>query len=78
MDGKETALTYSYHYALMSVGSEIHGAFQSLVKSISVVPIVTHAVALGINPVSYTHLFAPRRWLFPALTIEARSKSWFL
>ena len=22
--------------------------------------------------------FAPRRWLFPALTIEARSKSWFL
>ena len=33
----------------MSVGSEIHGAFQSLLKSISVVPIVTHAVALGIN-----------------------------
>ena len=30
MDGKETALTYYYHYALMSVGSEIHGAFQSL------------------------------------------------
>lgn len=49
MDGKETALTYYYHYALMSVGSEIHGAFQSLLKSISVVPIVTHAVALGIN-----------------------------
>ena len=46
MDGKETALTYYYHYALMSVGSEIHGAFQSLLKSISVVPIVTHAVAL--------------------------------
>ena len=35
MDGKETALTYYYHYALMSVGSEIHGAFQSLLKSIS-------------------------------------------
>ena len=49
MDGKETALTYYYHYALMSVGGEIHGAFQSLLKSISVVPIVTHAVALGIN-----------------------------
>ena len=47
MDGKETALTYYYHYALMSVGSEIHGAFQSLLKSISVVPIVTHAVEIG-------------------------------
>ncbi|WP_455663521.1 ABC transporter permease [Phocaeicola sp.] len=49
MDGKETALTYYYHYALMSVGSEIHGAFQSLLKNISVTPIVTHAVALGMN-----------------------------
>lgn len=49
MDGKEIALTYYYHYALMSVGSEIHGAFQSLLKSISVVPIVTHAVALGVD-----------------------------
>lgn len=49
MDGKEIALTYYYHYALMSVGSEIHGAFQTLLKSISVTPIVTHAIALGIN-----------------------------
>ena len=32
MDGKETALTYYYHYALMSVGSEIHGAFQKFVE----------------------------------------------
>lgn len=48
-DGKETALTYYYHYALMSVGSEIHGAFQSLLQNISVVPIVTHAVALGME-----------------------------
>ena len=47
MDGKEVALTYYYHYALLSVGSEIHGAFQSLLKNISVSPIVTHAVALG-------------------------------
>ena len=49
MDGKETALTYYYHYALMSVGSEIHGAFQSLLKSISVVPIVTMLWHWGIN-----------------------------
>ena len=49
MDGKEVALTYYYHYALLSVGSEIHGAFQSLLKNISVSPIVTHAVALGVG-----------------------------
>lgn len=49
MDGKETALTYYYHYALLSVGSEIYGAFQSLLKNISVTPIVTRAVALGVE-----------------------------
>lgn len=49
MDGKETALTYYYHYALLSVGGEIHGAFQTLLKNISVTPIVTHAVALGVD-----------------------------
>ena len=49
MDGKEVALTYYYHYALLSVGSEIHGAFQSLLKNISVSPIVTHAVELGVG-----------------------------
>jgi len=49
MDGKKVALTYYYHYALLSVGSEIHGAFQSLLKNISVSPIVTHAVALGVG-----------------------------
>ena len=48
MTGVQTCALPIY-YALMSVGSEIHGAFQSLLKSISVVPIVTHAVALGIN-----------------------------
>lgn len=30
------------------------------------------------HPWSVEAAFAPRRWLFPALTIEARSKSWFL
>lgn len=49
MDGKEIAVTYYYHYALMSVGSEIHGAFQSLLKSLSVTPVVTRAIALGVN-----------------------------
>ena len=49
MDGKEVALTYYYHYALLSVGSEIHGAFETLLQGISVTPIVTKAIALGVN-----------------------------
>lgn len=49
MDGKEIALTYYYHYALLSVGSEIHGAFETLLQGISVTPIVTKAIALGVN-----------------------------
>ena len=49
ISGKNATLSYYYHYALLSVGSEIHGAFQSLLKNISVTPIVTHAVALGVG-----------------------------
>lgn len=59
MDGKEVALTYYYHYALMSVGSEIHGAFQSLLKTISVTPIVTRAVALGVGEEEITSFLLP-------------------
>lgn len=59
IDGKEIALTYYYHYALLSVGSEIHGAFQSLLKGISVTPIATKAVALGVNPTEVESFLLP-------------------
>lgn len=59
MDGKETALTYYYHFALMSVGSEIQGAFQSLLKSLSVTPVVMNAVALGVGQEEITSFLLP-------------------
>lgn len=49
-DGKTAALTYYYHYALLSVGSEIRGAFESLLQTVSVSPVVMQAVALGVKP----------------------------
>lgn len=49
MGGNNTSLNYYYHYALMSVGSEIHGAFQTLIKNISVAPIFSTSSFLGIE-----------------------------
>lgn len=49
MDGKSTSLNYYYHYAMMSVGGEIQGAFQTLMKTVSAAPIVTKAVSYGME-----------------------------
>lgn len=50
MDGKQATLAYYYHYALLSVGSEVMAAFESVLKTISLSPIVMQATALGISP----------------------------
>ncbi len=49
-DGKQAALAYYYHYALLSVGSEVMAAFETVLKTISLSPIVMQATALGISP----------------------------
>lgn len=49
MAGNEAVLSYYYHYALLSVGSEIVGAFESLLEPIALSPILMNATALGIN-----------------------------
>jgi len=49
-DGKTAALTYYFHYALLSVGEEIRGAFEHLLQTIAVSPVVVQAVALGVEP----------------------------
>lgn len=48
MDGKDATLVYYYHYALLSVGSEVHAAFETVLRQISVVPVAMQATALAI------------------------------
>ena len=41
------SLCYYYHNAMLSVGGELHSTFETLLKQVSVTPIVTEAVGLG-------------------------------
>ena len=59
MDGKPVSLNYYYHYAMMSVGAEIQGAFQTLMGIVSADPIVTEALALGIQENVITSFLLP-------------------
>lgn len=47
--GRQATLSYYYHYALLSVGGEVRGAFETILQQFSVSPIVMQAVALGIG-----------------------------
>ncbi len=49
LGGSQTTLSYYYHYALLSVGSEVHGAFETVLQPVSMTPLVTEATALGIS-----------------------------
>lgn len=46
---KPTTLSYYYHYALLSVGSEVLGAFESVLEPIALTPVITEATQLGIR-----------------------------
>lgn len=59
MAGRQATLSYYYHYALLSVGTEIYGAFESLLEPLSMTPIVTEAVALGISEDQITNFLVP-------------------
>lgn len=50
MDGKKATLVYYYHYALLSVGTEVMAAFETVLKTISLSPIIMQATALGVSP----------------------------
>lgn len=49
MNGTNTTLAYYYHYALLSVGSEVLGAFETVLEPLALAPIVTAAVSMGAN-----------------------------
>ena len=44
---EEGTLCYYYHNAMLSVGGEIHSTLESLLKQVSVTPLVTEAIGLG-------------------------------
>ena len=47
--GRQATLAYYYHYALLSVGGEVRGAFETVLRQLSMAPIVMQATALGIG-----------------------------
>lgn len=49
LGGRDAVLSYYYHYALLSVGGEVRGAFETVLRTLSVSPVVSEATALGIN-----------------------------
>lgn len=59
MDGKQTSLEYYYHYALLSVGGEVLGAFETVLQPLSAVQIMSKATAMGIDPSQTTTFIAP-------------------
>lgn len=57
--GRATVLSYYYHYALLSVGGEVKGAFETVLKTLSLGPIVMQAVALGVSQNQVTSFLLP-------------------
>ena len=49
VSGTGATLTYYYHYALLSVGSELMAAFETTLAPIALSPIVVQAEALGVG-----------------------------
>lgn len=57
--GRQATLSYYYHYALLSVGTEIYGAFKSTLLPLSLSPIMLKAIALGSNEEQIVNFLMP-------------------
>ena len=57
--GRNATLSYYYHYALLSVGGEVRGAFESLLRTLSLGPVVMQATALGVDKQQITTFLLP-------------------
>lgn len=57
--GRATTLAYYYHYALLSVGGEVRGAFETVLRQISMGPVVMQATSLGIAEGQVTTFLLP-------------------
>lgn len=59
--GRDATLSYYYHYALLSVGGEVRGAFETLLRTLSLSPVVVQATALGLGEKQITSFLLPVR-----------------
>ena len=59
LDGKQAVLAYYYHFALLSVGSEVHGAFETVLQTLSVAPVAQLATAAGVRPAQVESFLLP-------------------
>lgn len=57
--GRSATLSYYYHYALLSVGGEVRGAFETLLRTFSMAPIVVQATAMGISQKEISTFLVP-------------------
>jgi ABC-2 type transport system permease protein len=49
VSGTDASLSYYYHYALLSVGSELMAAFETTLAPVALSPIIVRAEALGVE-----------------------------
>lgn len=56
---RQATLSYYYHYALLSVGGEVRGAFETLLRTFLVAPIVVQATAMGISQKEVSTFLVP-------------------
>ena len=59
--GRQATLAYYYHYALLSVGGEVRGAFEAVLRQLSMAPVVMQATALGIGEERVATFRSPSR-----------------
>lgn len=59
MNNSGPTLSYYYHYALLSVGSEVLGAFETVLEPIALGPVVTEATALGVGETQVVSFLEP-------------------
>lgn len=57
--GMNATLSYYYHYALLSVGSELMAAFETALAPVALSPIAMEAVSLGLNQEQITTFLLP-------------------
>lgn len=57
--GRNAVLSYYYHYALLSVGGEVQGAFSALLQTLALSPVVMQATALGVGEKQITSFLLP-------------------
>lgn len=59
VSGMDATLCYYYHYALLSVGSELMAAFETALAPVALSPIALEAVSLGVDRQQITTFLLP-------------------